>query len=226
MRAIATLRRVRVEPPSAARGADGRPWTASCGRIPPFPMPFIIFCICRKFLSRRLMSDTWTPDPAAIRRFRDPSMFFGKRRSPGVIEQMIAIWRRTSFSLPCGSLAGPRRKLRRQLVHQGRHAAHALQAACSCAAQVLEVEILAACNLARELLGLVAIDLAGHLLDERQHVAHAENPRRHALGLEGLERVRLLADADEQDRLTRSRCAPTALRRRAHRRRPWSARRR
>ena len=44
---------------------------------PPFPMLFIIFCICRKFLRRRLMSDTCTPEPAAIRRFREPSMFFG-----------------------------------------------------------------------------------------------------------------------------------------------------
>ena len=46
--------------------------------IPPLPaMAFIIFCICRKFLSSRLTSDTWVPEPAAIRRLREPSMFFG-----------------------------------------------------------------------------------------------------------------------------------------------------
>ncbi len=33
---------------------------------PPLPMPFIIFCICRKFLSSLLISATCVPDPDAI----------------------------------------------------------------------------------------------------------------------------------------------------------------
>ena len=37
---------------------------------PPLPMPFIIFCICRKFLSSLLISATWVPEPDAIRRAR------------------------------------------------------------------------------------------------------------------------------------------------------------
>ena len=39
------------------------------------------------------------------------------------------------------------------------------------------------------------------LLDQRQDVAHAEDARRHALGMERLEAVELLADAGELDRL-------------------------
>ena len=38
-------------------------------------------------------------------------------------------------------------------------------------------------------------------LDQRQHVAHAEDPRRHAVGVEDLERVELLAGRGEHDRL-------------------------
>ena len=44
---------------------------------PPLPMPYIIFCICMKFFSRRFTSATWVPDPVAIRRRREPSMVFG-----------------------------------------------------------------------------------------------------------------------------------------------------
>ena len=38
-------------------------------------------------------------------------------------------------------------------------------------------------------------------LDQREHVAHAEDARRHAVGVEPLERVELLADGGELDRL-------------------------
>ena len=38
-------------------------------------------------------------------------------------------------------------------------------------------------------------------LDQRQHVAHAEDPRRHPVGMEDLERVELLAGRGEHDRL-------------------------
>jgi hypothetical protein len=56
-------------------------------------------------------------------------------------------------------------------------------------------------NLAREPLRFLAVDLARHLLDEAQHVAHAKDARRHALRLERFERLQLLADTDEQHRL-------------------------
>ncbi len=41
------------------------------------------------------------------------------------------------------------------------------------------------------------------LFDEREHVAHAEDALREPVGVEGLERVRLLADAHESDRPAR-----------------------
>src|SRR5215203_570692 len=65
-------------------------------------------------------------------------------------------------------------------------------------AQILEGELLADDALGQALrLGLVEAALG--LLDERQHVAHADHPRGHALGVEQLEVVRLLADAHEAD---------------------------
>ena len=155
-------------------------------------MPFIIFCICRKFLSSRLISDTCVPEPAAMRRFREPSMFFGIAALVGVIEQMIAIWRRTSFSLPCGSLARPGRQLGRQLVQQRRHAAHALHLP-QLTQQVLEVEALALLDLAGEPLGWPRSTCRVTSSTRLQHVAHAQDPRRHALGLERLERFGFFA---------------------------------
>ena len=56
-------------------------------------------------------------------------------------------------------------------------------------------------QLALELLGLVLVELLLGLLDERHHVAHAEDPLRHAVGVEALELVELLARGREQDRL-------------------------
>src|SRR5438874_2281172 len=51
-------------------------------------------------------------------------------------------------------------------------------------------------------LSVVLIDFALNLLDERKHVAHAQNTLRYPIGIERLERVILLADADEFHRLT------------------------
>ena len=48
---------------------------------------------------------------------------------------------------------------------------------------------------------LVLLDRRLGLLDQRQHVAHAEDPRGHPVGMEDLELVELLADRDELDRL-------------------------
>ena len=50
-------------------------------------------------------------------------------------------------------------------------------------------------------LGLVLVDVLLGALDQRQHVAHAEDARGHAVGVELLELVELLADGRELDRL-------------------------
>src|SRR5919107_4481472 len=70
--------------------------------------------------------------------------------------------------------------------------------------EVLEREIVAA-KLALELARLVLLELALGLLDQRHDVAHAEDPLRHALGVEALELVELLPHAREHDRLARDR---------------------
>src|SRR6266571_4642041 len=55
-------------------------------------------------------------------------------------------------------------------------------------------------ELLRELLGLCLVHRLLRLLDERQHVAHAEDARGEPVRMERLERVHLLADTDEGDR--------------------------
>src|SRR5512133_864090 len=54
---------------------------------------------------------------------------------------------------------------------------------------------------ALELLALVFLDRRLGLLDQAEHVAHAEDPRRHPVRVEVLELVDLLADRNELDRL-------------------------
>ena len=57
---------------------------------------------------------------------------------------------------------------------------------------------------------------------KRQDVAHAEDPLGHAVGVEALELVELLARRREQDRLAGDRLDRSAPRRRGRRRRAWS----
>src|SRR3990170_8789305 len=52
-----------------------------------------------------------------------------------------------------------------------------------------------------QLLLLVLGDRRLGLLDQRQHIAHAEDPRRHPIRVEVLELIEFLADGDELDRL-------------------------
>ena len=56
-------------------------------------------------------------------------------------------------------------------------------------------------TLLRQALGLLGVDLPLHLLDEADDIAHAEDARGHALGIERLERLGLLAHAQEHDGL-------------------------
>src|SRR5919201_271947 len=65
-------------------------------------------------------------------------------------------------------------------------------------AEVLQRERVLA-QLAQGLLGLLLIDGRLRLLDEREHVAHPEDARGHAVGMKWLQRVCLLADADVGD---------------------------
>src|SRR5258708_27704102 len=53
--------------------------------------------------------------------------------------------------------------------------------------EILEVEALALLHLLGNALRFLEVDPGVRLLDERDDVAHAEDARRHALGVEGLE---------------------------------------
>src|SRR5690606_34976285 len=90
-------------------------------------------------------------------------------------------------------------KLAEQLLEHRREAAHPDQLL-ELILVVLEVEVAALLDLGRDALGLLPIDLLLHLLDEADHVAHAEDPRREPLRNERLQRIQLLAGADELDR--------------------------
>src|SRR5205807_8817527 len=91
----------------------------------------------------------------------------------------------------------------RHLAEPGNHAdeltdrAHLLHRA-QLIREVLERELVAA-QLLLELLGFLLIEDALGALDERKHVAHAEDARSEPLGMERLEGVELLADAEEDD---------------------------
>ena len=52
-----------------------------------------------------------------------------------------------------------------------------------------------------QVLGLALVDLLLGFLDQAEHVAHAEDPRGHAVGVEALEGLQLLAGRGEEDRL-------------------------
>ena len=66
-------------------------------------------------------------------------------------------------------------------------------------AEVVERELVLA-ELLFELLGFVLVDRLLGLLDERQHVAHAEHARHDAVGMKQLEILEPLTAADERDR--------------------------
>ena len=68
-------------------------------------------------------------------------------------------------------------------------------------AEIFEREAVAEEGFLGELLGLFAVEGGLGLLDERQHVAHAEDAADDAVGMEGLEGVGLFAGADELDGL-------------------------
>ncbi len=68
-------------------------------------------------------------------------------------------------------------------------------------AEVFEREAVAEQSLLGELLRLLAVERGLGLLDQRKHVAHAEDAADDAIGMEGLEGVGLFTGADELDGL-------------------------
>ena len=66
--------------------------------VPPRATVFIIFAACSNRCTSWLTSVTVMPEPLAMRIRREPLRIFGLRRSPGVIERMMASVRSISRS--------------------------------------------------------------------------------------------------------------------------------
>ena len=166
----------------------------------PRPMAFIMSAIWRCILRSLLTSSTFVPEPAAMRFLRDRledvrvlALGFGHRRDDRRLaaEDGIVDAHRVDLLLHLAD-AG-------QHAHDARHAAdlrHLLQLL----GEIVEVED----ALAHPLGGfrrLVRVDVLRRLLDQADDVAHAEDAAGDARRIEILERVELLAGAEELDRL-------------------------
>ena len=137
------------------------------------------------------------PLPWAIRARRDPLMSSGRRRSSDRHREDDRLDLAQLAVVDVGALellAEPRDHAddRLERAHAPHHAV-ALQ-------EVLERELPGA-EAALHLLLLVRLGGLLGLLDQREHVAHAEDARGHAVGVEVLELVELLAGGGELDRL-------------------------
>ena len=66
-------------------------------------------------------------------------------------------------------------------------------------AEILQGELLSR-DLLRQALGFIGVQPLLGLLDERQDVAHTQNPRSHPLGMEELEILRFLPHPQEANR--------------------------
>ena len=88
----------------------------------------------------------------------------------------------------------------RQFVHQAAEAAHVLHLL-QLVTEVFEVEALALLQLLGQFVGLVLVERGFGLLDQAEHITHAEDARGDTLRVERLERFALLAHTDELDRL-------------------------
>ncbi|MBV6495011.1 MAG: hypothetical protein JFAIHJKO_00111 [Pyrinomonadaceae bacterium] len=87
----------------------------------------------------------------------------------------------------------------RQHLHQFRHRTELLELA-KLFLKILQRELVL-CHFQKLRLSFLLVDLALYFLDQRQNVAHAEDPLSYAIGIERLDRVVLFADADEFHRL-------------------------
>ena len=91
-------------------------------------------------------------------------------------------------------------------VHPRHHARQILQASHALELDKLIVKVsegeLVGLELLLELGGLFRVERGLRLFNERQNVSHAENTRRHASGVEGLDLIELFARADKLDGLS------------------------
>ena len=125
-------------------------------------------------------------------------MTSGRRRSMGVIERDDRL--EADQPLRSSTLAALERRAPRGCRSTIWLSSPPPRICLSWSREVVEVEPLLA-QLALELLGLLLVDRLLRLLDEGQHVAHAEDARGHAVGVEELEVLELLADAGQAHRL-------------------------
>ena len=178
-----------------------------------FPIFFIICCMPANLFSIVFSSVTETPLPLAIRCRRRALRMCGLRRSCGVIPQIIAsMWLKLLLLL---AHVGPFERFGAAGQHahdrfqrsQLLHLAQLLQ-------EVFQRE-LAFAHLLFHALRVVQVHGLGRFLDQADHVAHAQDPRCHALRMKRLEVFQLLPHARELDRLAGHR--PQAERRAAAR---------
>src|SRR5208337_419974 len=80
------------------------------------------------------------------------------------------------------------------------HLLHVLQLV----AKVLERETITGEGLGGHLLRLLLVDLRFSALDQRENVAHAQNARHDAIGMERFQRIVFLTDANKLDGLSRN----------------------
>ena len=164
------------------------------------PIALSIFFIWMNCFSKRFTSSTVVPDPLAIR----------LRRLPLITWWLRALLRRHRVDdrfdpqqlLVVDLLALLLELLQR--AHAGQHAENLLERphladGPQLIAKVLEREIVEP-NLLLELLRVFPRDGLFGLLDQREHVAHAEHARHDAVGVKRLEILQPLAAADKRDR--------------------------
>ena len=166
----------------------------------PEPMAFIMSAMFRCIFSSLLTSWTSRPAPAAMRFLRLALRMSGFLRSCRVIESITATWRLMILSsMPAvGDL----------VLHLGDAGHHAHQAADAAhirhlqqlLAHVGEVELALAHPLGGAC-GLFGVDIRRGSLDQRHHVAHAEDAAGNAARVKIFQRVGLFAGADQLDRL-------------------------
>ena len=188
------------------------------------PICFIIFCASAKRLSSWLTSITVTPEPLAMRARREPLMIFGLVRSPGVIDRMIAVTlsKCLSSSSASWSFIWPMPGIMASTLAIG----PIRRTAMSWSRKSSRVNCSPPMQLGGHLLLLIGVEGLLGLLDQGEHVAHAEDPAGHPVGVEDVEVLQLLAGGGEQDRLAGDLRGPTARHHRGRRRRAWRAPRR
>ena len=178
-------------------GAPGIPAIPGMDGILPFPICLTILAIAFRASISWFTCWTEVPLPAAIRRagavdhVRDPPLVRRHREDDRLDARHLLL---VHLVEPVELLAHPRDHLQHALerAHLAQHPV-ALE-------EVVEGE-LAVHHAALHVLLLVVLDGRLGALDQRQDVAHAEDPRRHPVGVEPLDLVELLAGRRELDRL-------------------------